>query len=445
MKKSLKISASLVLAAFIAVAFSFRASAQGDVAYDAFSPYSMYGLGILEPAGSQNNLGMGGIGIGDRNATYINLLNPAAVTAREKQTFMLDFGLSQKDIFYAADAATTIEADDSGMIRSVNNMFNIHHIVASFPIGKKSAFKVGVMPFSATGYKFVSREFSDEVLLDMGDVRYLKEGKGGVYQCFLGAGWEVFKNFNIGVDGMMYLGNTVHGSTTSFTTNTHYRTLSRDWNIVARGAGAQAGVQYTIPFKNNLNLTLGAIYKLSSTLNGEHSEATTAATSTEVDTLASSLNKVGYKIPSEVGAGFTLRRTGKWMFGMDWTMQDWRESKFDATPGIDMTTCRQQSFKIGGEVIPNKYDIRYYLKKVTYRAGLYYNQGYIALDGLPIDSKGVTFGASFPIYKFNTSMSMSVDLGQMGTLSNNLIRERYVKFTFGLNLIDIWFQKSLYQ
>jgi len=129
---------------------------------------------------------------------------------------------------------------------------------------------------------------------------------------------------------------------------------------------------------------------------------------------------------------------------MDWTMQDWSKSAFDKTPGINMTTCSQQSFKVGGEIIPNKYDIRYYLKRVTYRAGLYYNQGYIALDGLPIDSKGITFGASFPIYRFNTSMSMSVDMGQMGTLSNNLIRERYMKFTFGLNLIDIWFQKSLY-
>lgn len=440
----MKISASLVLAAAVAAVSSVTASAQGDVAYDAFSPYSMYALGILEPAGSQNNLAMGGIGIADRNSTFINLLNPAAVTAREDKTFMLDFGLSHKDIFYTADAATTIETDDSGTIRSVNNMFNIHHIVASFPIGQKAAFKLGVMPFSATGYKFVSREYSDEVLLDMGNVQYLKEGKGGVYQCLLGAGWEVFKNFNIGVDGMLYLGNTVHSSTTSFTTNTHYRTLSRDWNIVARGAGAKAGLQYTVPFKNNLNLTLGATYKLSSTLNGEHSDAITAATSTTVDTLASSLKNVGYSIPSEVGAGFTLRKTGKWMFGMDWTMQDWSKSEFDATPGIEMTTCRQQSFKIGGEVIPNKYDIRYYFKRVTYRAGLYYNQGYIALDGIPIDNKGITFGAAFPVYRYNTSMSMSLDLGQMGTLSNNLIRERYLKLTFGVNLIDIWFQKSLY-
>jgi len=309
MKQRIRISVSVALTVVIAAAFSMTASAQSDVAYDAFSPYSMYALGILEPAGSQNNLAMGGIGIGDRNNTFINLLNPAAVTAREEKTFMLDFGLSQKNILYTADAATTIEADDSGMLHSVNNMFNIHHIVASFPIGQKAAFKMGIMPFSATGYKFVSREYSDEVLLDMGDVQYLKEGKGGVYQCLLGAGWEIFKNFNVGVDGMMYLGNTVHNSTTSFTTNTHYRTLSRDWNIVARGAGAKAGVQYTIPFKKNLNFTLGATYKISSTLNGEHSDATTAATSSTVDTLASSLVNVGYKIPSEVGAGFTLRKS----------------------------------------------------------------------------------------------------------------------------------------
>ncbi|MCF0177619.1 MAG: hypothetical protein HUJ90_03250, partial [Bacteroidales bacterium] len=69
------------------------ASAQNITAYDSFSPFTMFGLGHIDRVGDQNSLAMGGVGIGNRDVTVINLQNPAAVTARENQAFMLDFGL----------------------------------------------------------------------------------------------------------------------------------------------------------------------------------------------------------------------------------------------------------------------------------------------------------------------------------------------------------------
>ena len=438
---------SLALAVVFAISslMSPPLRAQEDVAYDAFSPYSMYGIGNLETLGSQNSLAMGGIAIGDRNSSYINWVNPAAVTAREERAFMLDFGVTQKDIFYFADASTSIEDTDTGMLHSVNNLFNIHHIILSLPIGKRVAFKAGIMPFSATGYQFVSREYSDEVLLEMGDVEYKKAGKGGIYQIVLGGGWKILDNLSIGVDGLYYLGNTVHASSTDFTTNSHYRQITRSWTSVSRGLGAKAGIQYTLDFKNDLALTLGATYKIGSTMGGDFADLITASSSSSVDTIANNIKNLDYKIPAEIGAGFTLRKTDKWMFGFDYTMQDWSKTTFDNAPGINVLTQRSQSFRLGGEFIPSKYDIRYYFKNVTYRGGLYYNQGYIAVNNTPINSYGLTFGASFPFNNRHTSIALSVDLGQMGTLANNLVRENYVKINVGLNLFDLWFHKTLYR
>ena len=164
------ISVSLALAFALSALMPARLNAQADVAFDAFSPYSMYGIGNLETLGNQNTMAMGGIAIGCRDNSVLNWVNPAAVTARESRSFMLDFGVTQKNILYTADAATSIEDTDSGKLRSVNNMFNIHHIVASVPLGKRVALKAGLMPYAATGYSFVSREYADEVLLEMGDV-----------------------------------------------------------------------------------------------------------------------------------------------------------------------------------------------------------------------------------------------------------------------------------
>lgn len=434
-----------IVAIAISVLFPAKLAAQADVAYDTFSPYSMYAIGNLEPLGGQNSLAMGGIAIGDRNSAYINWVNPAAVTAREEKAFMLDFGVTNKDILFFADASTSIEDTDSGRLHSVNNIFNIHHILVSLPIGKSLAFKAGLMPFATTGYQFVSREYADQVLLEMGDVEYQKAGKGGTYQIVLGAGWKIIDNLSIGVDGIYYLGNTIHASGTSFTTNSHYRQISRSWSSVSRGLGAKAGVQYTANLKKDLALTLGATYKLGSKMGGDYTDLVTASSSSSVDTIAITIKDIDYKIPSEIGAGFTLRKTDKWMFGFDYITQDWSKTVFTNSPGIDVATRRMQQFRLGGEFIPSKYDIRYYSRRITYRAGLYYNQGYIAVNNTPINNYGITFGASFPFNNRFTSLALSVDLGRTGTLANNLVLENYVKINVGLNLFDTWFHKSLYR
>lgn len=442
-KPIISLALAIVFAAAALLPQSVRA--QEGVAYDAFSPYSMYGIGNLETLGSQNSLSMGGIAIGDRNPNYINWVNPAAVTSREDRAFMLDFGITHKDIFYFADASTSIEDTDSGRLHSVNNMFNIHHIIMSLPLGKRVAFKAGIMPFSATGYQFVSREYADNVLLEMGDVEYQKTGKGGIYQIVLGGGWKIVDNLSIGVDGIYYLGNTLHASSTDFTTNSHYRQITRSWSSVSRGFGAKAGVQYTAKLKKDLDLTLGATYKIGSTMGGEHTDLITASTTSSADTIANNIRQIDYRIPAEIGAGFTLRKTDKWMVGFDYTTQNWSTTTFDNAPGVNVATIRSQSFRLGGEYIPNKYDIRYYSNRIAYRGGLYYNQGYIAVNDTPINSYGLTFGAGFPIGNRRTSLALSVDLGQMGTLANNLVRENYVKINVGLNLFDIWFHKPLYR
>ena len=144
-------------------------SAAAQEAFSAYSPYSLFGIGQLESVGDQNTAAMGGIGIGVRDAALINLLNPAAVTAREENAFMVDFGIKQTNVVFAG-------ADAEGQLaRSAKNLFNIDHVVASFPIYKHSAFKVGIMPFSSTGYAFTFHEYKDEVLATLGDVQYFKQ------------------------------------------------------------------------------------------------------------------------------------------------------------------------------------------------------------------------------------------------------------------------------
>ena len=104
-----------------------------------------------------------------------------------------------------------------------------------------------------------------------------------------------------------------------------------------------------------------------------------------------------------------------------------------------------QTLRAGFEIVPNRNDIRYYYKTCTYRLGAYYEDSRFAVDGNQIKDIGLTFGASLPVFRYYNSVTLAVNLGQRGSVTGNMIRERYVNFTVGFNFHDIWFQKFTYK
>ena len=129
-----------LLAALIVLVSAVGAHAQQTDALGTYTPYSLYGIGDIEKQGTSFNKGMGGLGIGVRDNRYINYLNPASITARDTLSFMLDFGLNQKN-FYSTD----------GDVNSAFNTANMQNLMFTAPIYKKSAFIVGITPYSNIG------------------------------------------------------------------------------------------------------------------------------------------------------------------------------------------------------------------------------------------------------------------------------------------------------
>lgn len=85
------------------------------------------------------------------------------------------------------------------------------------------------------------------------------------------------------------------------------------------------------------------------------------------------------------------------------------------------------------------------MKHCAYRAGAYYDRDYYKLNGHTVNSFGVTFGITLPVFRWYNGVSIGVDLGQRGTNSKDMIRERYAKIYVGFNIHDIWFQKPKYE
>ena len=413
-----------------------------DGTYGAYSPYSIFGIGDISKEGTAYNKSMGGVGIASRNNRVINYLNPAAITARDSLSFMADFGLQQSNNVYK-----------QGDIKSAHNTFNIYDFVMTFPIYRSSAFMVGITPFSDVGYDFSSYETNPEIIGNTGNISYDSYGTGSIYQVFFGAGVTLWKRLSLGAEVIYYFGN-IDKVTNMDYANSSYRSVNSGTDLSVNGTTGKFGLQYEQKLGGDVSMTLGATYRLGTKMKGYSTNYRYATQESISDTLNFRVDTIGasnINFADEIGVGLSVKGGAKWSAEVNYVRSDWRNSGFDNQPGFSaigqskFTSTVSHSFRAGFEITPNRNDIRYYMRKCTYRAGAYYDRAYYKLDGHNVNSMGVTLGITLPISKLYNGVSLGVDMGQRASTRNNMIRERYAMFVIGFNIHDIWFRKNQYQ
>lgn len=422
----------VTLSALILGLSGFQAGGQNIDALGSYSPYSVFGIGRMAYDGTAYNQAMGGIGIGMRDNGYINYTNPAAITARDTLAFMLDFGLNQQNL-YTNDNVT----------KAAYNVFNMQNVALTFPIYKKSAFIVGIAPFSNVGYKFLSTETDPDIVSQIGDVKYQKFGTGSIYQLFFGGAVMLFDRISIGAEGIYYFGYINKHNDILFNSSSLYNTISTGWDYKVHCFSGKFGLQYIQPIaRNNSQIVIGGTYRIGNSLKGDVAKYAFSAADT---VLYSSGGHTSMDIADEFGVGVSYRVNDKWAVGADFIQQNWRGSSFpDNSMWSNFSAENARYYRAGFEITPNMYDIRYYMKRVTYRVGAYFEESYVKVNGHQVNSFGITFGASFPIYRWHNAVSVAVDMGQRGTLRHNMVRERYINFIVNINLHDLWFVKYRY-
>ena len=430
-----RIETRFLIIAFLVFASVFVAKAQTTDALGTYTPYSLFGIGDIEKQGTAFNKGMGGIGVGVRDNRFINYSNPASITERDTLSFMLDFGLNQKN-FYNTD----------GDVESAYNTANMQNIIFTAPLYKKSALMVGITPYSSVGYKFQSVETDPNLVSKYGNIVYQKYGTGSISQLFAGAAMNLSKNFSVGAEFIYYFGALNRYSNVLFPSDASVRDINTGWDYDISAISARVGAQYFANITKNTVLTIGATYRFESNMDGDFTRYACTTSSSQIDTVTISTTP-GYEvqIPTEFSAGFSIKKRDKWMFGFDYVRQDWSKSFFGETPGVDFKPSVSSSMRAGFEYIPNRYDIRYYMKRVTYRIGAYYDKTYVNINGNQVNAAGITLGMSMPIFRWYNAVTWSVDLGQRGSLENDMVRERYIQFNLNFNLHDMWFIKKRYQ
>ena len=436
-----RIEKAFLVSVFLII--SVCVSAQ-DGTYGAYSPYSIYGVGDLSKQGTAFNKSKGGTGIATRDKRFINYLNPAAVTARDSLAFMADFGLSGSSDVYS-----------QGNLRSANNTFNIYDFVMTFPIWRSSAFMVGLTPFSDVGYDFSSIEKRDEIISQTGNITYDSAGKGSVYQLFLGAGVTFWKKLSVGAEMIYYFGNLDKLTNMNYS-DASFRSVNAGNEMMLRGLTGKFGLQYEQKLGGNVSMVLGATYRMRTNVKGYSTDYRYANQSGVIDTLrhhVDTLGMSGVKFGDELGIGLAVKGGDKWSAEINYLRSDWRKSGFDDVSGFAVSGMSKfsstvsNSLRAGFEFVPNRNDIRYYFRRCTYRAGVYYDKAYYKLDGNNVNSMGVTLGMTLPIFNNRggyNGITLGLDMGQRASRRADMIRERYASFVIGFNIHDTWFRKVQY-
>lgn len=426
------------------VSMCISVDAQTGSAYGSYSPYTVFGIGDLNKEGSAFNRSMGGVGIATRNRRFLNYMNPAAVTAMDSCSFMADFGLMENNKVFTQNL-------DGQKYRSGNNTFNISDFVLGFPIYRSSAFMIGITPFSNVGYDYSSYETDPDIIGVTNNINRTYYGEGSVYQLFAGAGVTFWKRLSVGAQLIYYFGTLDKASYIDYV-DSSIRDVNTGSTILVRAVTGKFGLQYDQPLGKNLYLTFGGTYRMRTNMKGNTTQYKYAELSSIRDTISYKVvNNADYlKIGDELGVGVSLRGGEKWSVEFDYLRSDWRKTNMGSSEAFGYMTdgfsaSVSHSFRAGFEIVPNRNDIRYYLKKCAYRAGVYYDREYYRYNGHNVDAMGITIGVTLPVFRLYNGISIGVDFGQRGRMQGDMIRERYVMFSVGFNIHDIWFQKPKYE
>ncbi len=452
-----------------------------------FSPYSRFGLGELNSPGFAQIGALGGSYIGFKPDTtaplFINIANPASISGIRLTTLELG-GLARFSEF------------NNGSEKVKKKTVNFSYACLGFPVKQRAGATFGIMPYSNVGYNMQTT--SD--VTNIGTVTSKYSGDGGINRVFFGLGIMPFKkvlykfyrsaerdsliahkeikkykrkkfgkellsDFSIGgrVDylfgNILQTASVIYPSSTSYYNTRRYR--STNYSDVTAAFGLQTsfvidsvgkrelkkkvrvGFGYYVSIPNTIgvhNSVLAYNYSLNS-FNEEIAK----------DTFIYAMDqKNSIRLPLEQGIGMSIKKGDMLTFAVDASYTNWTQFRY-----LDNVNTLNNSYRVsfGLNFVPNKYAAGSgaYIRRIQYRLGGFYNSGYLELKNTEIANYAATVGVGLPVGLFRAYqvVNISAQFGQMGSVNNGLLQERYVRmiigFTFNAGGNDRWFQKFRYE
>lgn len=427
----MKIYKTIKLAVLLLVMAPVIALAQTD----ASSPYSMFGLGSVRETTVNTRLqGMGGVANSMFDKGLINTQNPATLGKIDTLAFLLDVGVYLK--------ATTLS--NSSMREKAFNVAP-DHITMAFPVFRWWKMSIGAQPYTSMNYSMKTEEEVENI----GRAVTLFDGEGGLNKINWGNGFKIGNHFTIGANASFIFGSNQASTILYFPDSAYLLNTARNRDVSIYWFTFDYGVMYDTKFSNDLALSVGLTYKQPANLRGKYERfirtsigGVEGTSESVIDTVSYGTEKVRYHVPQGFGVGATLQKSNSWLVSFDFDWHQW--SKF-AVDGVNDSLQNSWRVAVGGEYKPQATSVSKYFTRMSYRAGFFYEKGALNINNHAINKLGFTFGASFPLPRSLSKVTLGIEAGQFGTKSASLIQERYFKLMIGVSMYERWFMKRRYK
>ena len=390
------------------------------------SPYSFYGIGDIKFSGTLENRSMGGISMA-QDTTHINLQNPAGYANLRWTTFTIGGG---------SNYSKQKSGDESAKAQKTT----LDYLALGIPLSKKFGGAFGLIPYSSVGYR-IANENPDPTQISK---RF--NGWGGLNRVFMGFGYNVVKNLNLGVNAYYNFGKIQSNSLEYIP---EIATGSRELNVAnLSGVNFNIGMMYKAKFNDKLSLFSSLYYTPASTLKAENTRSIATVVYNSlfdlqvVDASGQQTSEADLELPQKWTFGAGLGDSKKWLLGGEVSFQDVGKLANDYNTIDQVSNEKYERYSIGGYYTPNSNPFSSYLKKITYRAGLRYEKTGLVVNSVSINDTALTFGMGLPITGALSNLNLGLEYGKKGTTSHNLVQENYFSLSVSFSLNDKWFVKS---
>lgn len=397
------------------------------------SPYSRFGIGDLSDNNNAWNMTMGQTGYAFRSPYHINYMNPASYTAFDSMSFVFEGGFNSEFVTLSSD------------FQRVNrNYASLGNLLFGMPVTNWWKTSLGLVPFSDVGYNVANYEEYP----NSGTVVRNYVGSGGINRFYWGNAFRITKNLSIGINASYLFGSMIREALVLFPDSVNNMNFQVGYYVTMSDLYFNAGLQYRAKLKNDLFLTVGAVFSPNSGMSAktdilaETFLVNSSAGEEPKDTLFMAEGLKGkIVIPMMAGGGLALEKPDKWMVGLDYRWQNWE--KFSA---FEMSDSLVNSWQIsaGGEIIPKIDNYTNYLARIRYRLGFSYSKTYLHLRGTDLNEYSISIGFGLPLRGVKTMLNLGAQFGSRGTTQHNLIQESYFKFVIGFTIYERWFLKRKY-
>lgn len=396
----------------------------------AFSPFSSNGVGEYVGNGLAHNQGMAGVGVSNPQFWYLNNMNPALLVFNTYTTFQAGIMGETKRL-------------NNGSVSEKNAGGNMNYLILGFPIKRlKWVNSIGLLPHTTTNYKF---SYTEPIDGSTSTATVSEEGSGGINKLSWSHGITLHKYLSVG-GRLNYLFSSIEYQTTDRLDQTD-QTVAFGPSIYQRYHFSDFSFTGAFSFHvdslfhKNYKLNIAAVYDLKADVDTKFTRTLERrGTGGIMDSTTIDYNVPGQtSLPPMLSAGVSFGRGERWLVGVDASIADF--TQFNQGFGLkDPTLQRARKVAVGFELTPDPTSLSNYLKRMTYRTGVSFEESPYLISGNTLKDFGINFGFSAPVSRVS-SLDVAMKWGKRGTVSENGIEENYFKIYFGVTFNDQWFIK----